>query len=251
MAQPILMSSGTGEYVASEDHVAHRGPRQKPLEKRGLIVHGGWGQRGLDGVVPDMVERVMCDDGVPVLFADFSDGKTWGNATGQSRMDSAWTFLKSRCGAKTDKVVLYGASMGAMVCLRWALTNPTKVAAILGVIPANNLVDLHDSAPGVTAPQKTDMETKLGISGTYAGNGSITAIDPAQNAASYAGIPILFFYSGNDTTVQPATVTSFCAGVGASATAVNMGNFGHGAATGTAGDAVYAQAVQFLERYTQ
>lgn len=246
---PLSTQVGTGVYVASETHIVHA-PRKR-FSKRALIIHGGWGQTALDGLAPAVLQQFAAENGAPTMFADFSDGKTWGNATGQSRVSSAWSFMQSTFGVKTDKVVLYGASMGAMVCLRWAMANPSNVAAIMGMIPANSLVDLHDSAPGITAGQKTDMETKLGVSGTYAGNGTITAIDPFQNPSSFSSIPMLLFYSGDDTTVRPATVTGFATAVGSNVTAVNMGNYGHGAATGTAGDAVIAQASAFLERYFQ
>lgn len=237
-------SVSTGRYVASENFIGAFGRRQKAGAKRGVLISGGLNQTALSNMPPDHVTGMLTDDAIPVGYADYSNGATWGNDTGRDRVGQAWTFLKSEFGAKTDKVCLYGSSGGAITLLRWAFENPTNVACFVGLIPTTNLVDSHDNNRGGFA---ANIETAHGISGTYAGNATITTRDPAQHASSLTSFPIRLYYSNNDTIILPFTVTDFAAAVnaaGGNATTVNMGDFGHGA------NPIYADELAgFLARY--
>lgn len=224
----MATSLSLGGYVASENFAAAFGPRQKALAKRGVLIHGGRGQTCLSNLPPDRITNMLTEDLIPVGYADYSDGKTWGNDTGSTRVGQAWTYQKANWGAKTDKVCLYGASMGCLTLLRWALANVSSVACFVGLIPALSLVSLHDDNTVANAGlSASEIETAHGVSGTYAGNATITARDPLQNAASYT-FPILLMYSGNDPVAVPAAVTSFAAAA-PDVTLVNMGNLGHAA----------------------
>ena len=223
----MAISTSLGGYVAGETFIGAFGYRQKPLAKRGVLIHGGRTQTALSNLPPDAITDSLNEDLIPVGYADYSNGATWGNDTGSTRVGQAWTYQKATFGAKTDKVCLYGSSMGTTTLLRWALANVGSVACLVGVIPALSLVDLHDQNRGGYA---AEIETAHGVSGTYAGNATITARDPLQNAASFT-FPIRFYYSGDDPITVPAAVTSFVAAC-PSASAVNMGNLGHAAASG-------------------
>ena len=229
---------GTGAYVASENHVACFTARKAGV-RRGVLIHGGRGQTALGNLPPDGVTRALAADSIPVMYADYSNGATWGNDVGRDRVGQLWTYQKNTWDAKTDKVCLYGASMGALPLLRWALANLSSVAAIALAIPAVSLVDLHDNNRGGYA---AEIETAHGVIGAYAGNATITARDPLQNAAAYAGIPIKIWYSEDDPICVASAVAAFA--TAAAATAVNMGKLGH------ATDPAYAADVKaFLARY--
>jgi predicted alpha/beta hydrolase family esterase len=226
----LSTSTGTGQYVASETHVGCTGRYTNAGAKRAVLIHGGRGQTALSNMPPDTITRLVVETGAPVMYADYVDGKQWGNDTVQSRISSLWTFAQSSFGAKTDKVVLYGASMGGPCMLNWAIANPTKVAAIALVIPAVDLGDIYDNnttaSLGFTA--STDIDAAYGGAGSFSGTVRTTH-NPTLNASALAGIPILQFYSGNDPVCRPATQTAFQAAVGSSCTIVNMGNYGHAA----------------------
>jgi hypothetical protein len=234
----LATSTGTGQYVAAENHLACF-TATKAGARRGVLVHGGRTQTALGNMPPDGISQALAAEGIPVMYGDYSDGKTWGNDTGSTRAGQLWTYQKANFGAKTDKVCLYGASMGAATLLRWALANVSSVACFAGIIPALSLVDLHDNNRGGFA---AEIETAHGVTGTYAGNPTITGRDPGQNAASYA-FPIKLWYSGDDPTVVPATVAAFAAAAPNCST-VNMGNFGHAANPRYASD-----VATFLRQY--
>ena len=237
----VSTSSGTGQYVASEWHIGCYSRRVKSAARRGVLIHGGRTQTALSNMPPDSITAQLVSDSIPVMYFDCSDGKTWGNPTSVTRTGQAWTYQKNNFGAKTDKVVLYGTSMGALVMFNWALANLSSVAGIVTVNGAVSLIDLHDNDRG---GHKAEIETAhgTGVVASYVGNSTITARDPAQNAASFAGVPIKMFYSGNDPICIPSATTAFASASGAET--VNMGNLGH------ATDPAYAPDVAaFIARY--
>jgi predicted alpha/beta hydrolase family esterase len=234
---PLSTSVGTGEYVAGETHMGASGPRVVAASRRGVVIHGGRGQSALSNMPPDLITQALVAMGAPVLYGDFVDGRTWGSDLGQTRLGQLWTLQKNNFGAKNDKVVLYGSSMGALVVLNWARANPASVAAIALVIPATDLRDLHDNAASrgaAAAGAAAEIETAYGGAAAYAA--AATAHNPAENAASYRGLPMKIWYSGDDPTCLPSITTAFASGAGAEAQ--NIGNFGHGSNSAYAGSVV-------------
>jgi dienelactone hydrolase len=249
---PLSTSIGTGQYVAAETHMGCNGRYVKPAARRTVLIHGGWGQSALSNMPPDNITRTVGEMGGPVMYADYVNGKQWGNDTVQSRISSLWSFAQSSFGAKTDKVVLYGTSMGGCCVLNWAIRNVAKVAAILLVIPVVDLGDVYDnnrtSSLGFTA--STDIDAAYGGAGSFSGTVRTTH-NPTLNAGALAGVPILQFYSGTDPVCVPSTQTAFQAAVGSSCTIVNMGNYGHGAPPSTDPQAqvIAGRAISFLAQY--
>jgi pimeloyl-ACP methyl ester carboxylesterase len=229
-----------GGASSAENFIGCAGQRQKANARRGVLISGGIAQTALSNIPPDRITNALTDDSIPVGYADYAGGSTWGNDTGRTRVGQAWTDLQA-FGAKADKVCLYGASGGCFPLLRWAVANVSSVACFAGIIPGLSLVDAHDNNRGGFA---ASIETAHGISGTYAGNGTITARDPLQNAAAFT-FPILLFYSANDPVAVPSVVAAFAAAA-PNVTLVNMGNLGHAASA----DFQYSdQIVAFLAKY--
>jgi predicted alpha/beta hydrolase family esterase len=168
--------------------------------------------------------------GFPVLTSDFGGPSTWGNDTSRTAMTAAATWMMSQPGAMTDKVSLYGGSMGCLTVLNWAISNPTKVASIVLVLPAVSLADLHDnrqiSTPGDIA---AFIDTAYGNHAGYVA--ALPTHDPntTANRAALAALPIQVWYSTNDPIADPTIAQSFAAATGAELR--SLGAVGHSAST--------------------
>lgn len=137
----------------------------------------------------------------PVVVADLGGQLTWGNATAQTRLGTARSYLQSTYGAKAGPVVLIGVSMGGLLAVNWAKNNPSLVACIAGITPASDLADLRDND---RAGHKADIESAWGIA---SGAPLPAGANPATDYAGAVGIPAKAWYSTGDTLVLPATVT--------------------------------------------
>lgn len=223
VAEAVFTRFDKGAYGGggSEESVLISGRSVRAGVKRGVVIHGGWGQTAASNSDPDDIGRMLLRAGIPQINTDFVDGKQWGNDTVQSGIGSSWGYLRTEKGAKADKALLYGASMGGLCALNWARANPTLVAAVALLIPVVDLADMHDSNRGGYAASIEAAYTNL--AGYTA---AVAAHNPAVHASDFASIPIKAWYSGNDPVALPGPVTSFVSGAG-SASAVNMGNLGH------------------------
>lgn len=218
---------GLGGYAASENHAAlvPRGHRADQSKRVVLSCHGSGGTAqtwAWTDVNSYPINQWLARVGFPVLSCDFGGTNTWGNDTSRTRVGDAFTFAQSKLGVKTDKVLLFGASMGTLTALNYARANPTKVAAIALALPITDLVDAHDNR-GFTAV------TETAYGGTAAYNAAKAAHNPATNTADLAGIPIKLWYTTDDPYAWPATVAAFDSALG-SADAVSIGTGGHSTA---------------------
>lgn len=169
------------------------------------------------------VMQAVSDVNLPILSMDMGGPATWGNDAAIAKVTDAKAYAQGALGGKAGKVLLWGGSMGSLAVLNWAKANPTLVAAVACALPANDLVNLHANAT-FTA----EIETAYGGAAGYAA--AVAAHDPSQNAASLTGFPIKLWYSTNDTTVVPSTVTAFQAAVnaaGGNCQIQSMGAIGH------------------------
>lgn len=235
----MVTSYGVGRYVASEADVILRGRFAKPTtSKRGIVwCHERGALANFLQVEPLLGAELLTRAGLPIIAADLGGTATWGNDTEQARTQQAWDYLVTAAGCASDKVLLYGMSMGAPGALNWARANPTKVAAVALVLPITDLIGFHDANLGGYA---TEIETAYG--GLAAWNAAKAAHDPLTHAAEYAGIPIKLWYSTDDSLALPANVTAFAAASGASTQ--SMGAQGH-----TAQGLDAAQVLEFLGAY--
>ena len=152
--------------------------------------------------------RDYAELGFAVISADlgYTSTATWnaGNDTALSRVDSAWTFMQSEVGVRSDKLIFAGGSGGAILALNYAKSNPSKVAAISLGIPAVSLTDLHDNDRGSTA---APIEAAYGGLAGY--QAAVAAKDPYLNIASIPSIPIRFFISEDDPTAVASYAYAF------------------------------------------
>jgi pimeloyl-ACP methyl ester carboxylesterase len=158
--------------------------------------------------------RLLCDAGRPV--ASFPADSNWGNSTHQGRIASIRTYGQANWGFSSGTVDILALSMGAAGALNWAKANPTHVNRIVLLDPAVDLQDIHANNRGGFA---------AAISTAWGGGAPSDANNPADNAASYASIPMKVWYSEDDAICTAATVTAFAAAAGAETQ--SLGAVGH------------------------
>lgn len=217
-------SRGIGVYVASEAHTCASGRLYKGSSSRRPVVYfpgGVGGDRKFldDSTTGSQIGPLLAECGYPIISAAFGGPSLWGNSTTATRIGQAWTQVKSQLSTATDKMLLIGVSQGATAALNYAKSNPSNVAAIVGIVPA---VDIQDIDTNNRGGASTAIQTAHG-------GAPSDALTPAKNASSFTAIPQKLYYASDDTTVIPSTVTTFAATSGAST--VNLGAVGHTAAT--------------------
>lgn len=221
---------GVGTYVAGEGFIAFFPRLFKPDgTKRAVIVcRGATGDHLYAPVVADC--RKWAEAGFPIIHPDLgtTTGDSWGRDDALTKLTAAWTFMKN-AGCKIDKAILSGGSGGTLEALNWARANPASVAFAGITIPALDIEDLHDNLATRNVSYNwvpADIETKYTNLATF--NSVKVAKNPNKNAAELVGIPQRYWYSGDDTVALPTLVNPFVNAVGSAASAVNMGNYGHG-----------------------
>lgn len=176
-----------------------------------ILVHGSGNPMGFTDTTAQpastKLAAALTNHGIPCVAGDMG-GQTWGNDTVISRITAAWGILKSQFPIRTDKMCLLGVSMGGAAVARYSQLNPSKVAAVVGLLPLWDLVAFYTANIGGTQAQ---VGTAWGVTAPAA-LPSGAAI--AANASAAAGIPTLSGYSSVDTTVLPAWVTAYSTVVG-------------------------------------
>jgi pimeloyl-ACP methyl ester carboxylesterase len=108
--------------------------------------------------------KPFVDAGFAVLVPDCAGSATFGSDAAQTALGAAVTWGLAQPGVKTDKVILFGTSMGTLTALNWARANPTKVAGYVGTLPAANMSDIHDNNRSALA---TVIEAAYGGASPY------------------------------------------------------------------------------------
>jgi predicted alpha/beta hydrolase family esterase len=200
---------------------------------RGVLMCHGYNAVSYDYLITYRQEPYQIARSFPVFCPDAAGGNTWGNDNAQTALGGAFTQFTAFRGVKTDKVVVYGGSMGCLNACNWAMANPTLVAGIILVLPAVSLQDLHDNryvdAPTNSNPIGPHVETAYG--GLSAYQTALPTHDPntTANRTTLSQFPIQMHYSTNDLVAIPSIATDFATATGAAI--YSMGAIGHSAGT--------------------
>lgn len=172
---------------------------------------------------------ILAIDGGTIPGSGTDDGQyTFGNTTVVSRIADAFTWCTdpAKGGGKTDKVFLGGASQAVPGIINYAKANPTKVAAMFGVLPLSDLDDARNNnrpngwtnATTQASPANTDHicaahgltlnTTNDGVHGTSSNVALPAGVNPQTADLSALTMPIKAWRSPGDTTVPTATVTA-------------------------------------------
>jgi pimeloyl-ACP methyl ester carboxylesterase len=195
--------------------------------KRGIIFSHGANGTELEARNPDgnpfnmyrFVDEIV-QLGHPVLSC-YLGGNHWGSPAGVSKLAAAVAYMQSTMGAKTDKVGLIGQSMGHLVSMNYTAANRAKVAFVISSMGVADLNDIYQNASYTAS-----------INAAYGGSYSNATNGPTSNpsintSTKFAGLPWLGFAGELDTTCPLPKTQALAAGIGSTATLVEVPNGKH------------------------
>lgn len=210
-------AKATGLYAAGETHVFHWERTYKPDSTKRPIIwchqHTGSAASTMPPAHSVYGIEALAAAGHPVIAADLGGGSTWGSDASLARLTDAFNYIVAQMGAKSDKALLWGGSMGTLTALLWAKANPTKVAALAAALPVVNLQDVHDNRSFGGTVYSTVIEAAYGSAANY--NAALPNKNPAASPGSFTNIPMKFWYSDDDPVAVPSEVASFASATGA------------------------------------
>lgn len=218
----IASSFGLSRITSGANDVVHT-PRT-PINGRRVVIacHGYLGTARVfldDPPSPNLGKFTRNLAALGFLIVSVDVGNTWGNATASARIEQARSFAATK-GAASDKVVLLGVSMGHLTAMSYRRDFPTKVAGVVGIMPACDLNDLRNN-------NRASSQASIDTAWSVVSPAPLPAsADPTSNVNVLQGIPWTAFYSTGDTVVLPATVTYFSDLMGGST--VISGSADHG-----------------------
>lgn len=152
------------------------------------------------------------------------DDSNQGNDAAMAIIENLRTTIAPAAGAKSDKLIVLGRSMGGGTAVRYAVQHTTKVAALVLMWPALD-IETYRWSDANSVPAENYANDAWGLpDGSYLGNttsglnvampsrvndlGHTVPMDLMQPAAvaevaalTAAGVPVLFFYSTADAIV--------------------------------------------------
>lgn len=183
----VMDETRRGPYGQGGEYVERIRPRGYVTGGHVVVAHGGLAT-GVGLVAPTAVApaaphwqvphatRQATGDGWTSWAADLGGGSTWGNAASQ-------TALTAVADLAARPVVLVGISMGWLTVARWAADNPSRVAAMIGIVPAVSLDMLYPvwgplicAAHGVT-PVPQDLPAAIYPADPWRHTDEIAALD--------------------------------------------------------------------------
>lgn len=162
-----------------------------------------------------LIAQALAVRGLRVMIADWGGSTAFGNDTAVTRAETGRVYQVGAQGTVGTKVVLFGASMGSILALRYAMAFPSRVAAIALALPIPDVQGMYDGNVG-------GFQALIGAA--YGARPS-NAQNPASNPSAFAGIPMRLWYSTDDATSLPVPALAFAAAAGAAVT--SMGAVGH------------------------
>lgn len=94
----------------------------------------------------DEFKAICGASGRPLLFGDLGGQLTFANPDSIDAFEDILTAASERPGlqTRTDRVAVYGISMGAALALNWGWRNPGRVASMVITTPLVNFQHFHD-----------------------------------------------------------------------------------------------------------
>lgn len=94
------------------------------------------------------IEKYIASNGFPIIACDLGGTLTWGNDTSLQRITDKWTYMVTNYGVKPDKMILWGASMGSLTAMLYALDHPENVEALGVALPIMDPEDVRSNNRG-------------------------------------------------------------------------------------------------------
>lgn len=181
--------------------------------------HRAWGPQTFGTPETDLIDfafssykglnAAICDAGLPMIATREGGGTTWANDVALAAVDAAVLALHDEMGAKTDKVVLMGYSMGGACSMAWARAHPDRVACMALINPVSDINDIWIGPPAGRGSLAPGIDAAYGGTWSNATYGALH--NPVLFASQLSGIPMQIWYSLDDTIVRPFTVENVIA----------------------------------------
>lgn len=187
--------------------------------KAGIIYCHGYGETELecfrattaDNQLNKLVTRIVEEVGVPVLSC-FLGGNQWGNASAQTKLAAAVSYMSATLGASSSKIGFIGNSMGALASMNWIAQNRAKTAFMFSSMGVADLANIRANATYTAA-------VDAAYSGGYSDATYGATCNPTVNAATkYSGLKWLCYGGSSDTVVPPSTITNLKNAIGSTGT---------------------------------
>jgi pimeloyl-ACP methyl ester carboxylesterase len=232
-----------GAYISrswlssSREHLLLK--RRSPTGEAACLFANGWSKRAPDALAPDTVADgpnelktreillSLVDQGIIVVTQDFTynNAGTYVDGWGAPSVVDLVSTVVANATDDPDHdagIVVVAASMGALVAFNYLLDlpDPSIISAVALLNPVTNLEYIHDNAGQPLLQASLDI--------VYADETARNASSPILNIAAIdlCEVPIKIWYSGNDTTVDTGSITTFISN-STMTTGVNVGNTDH------------------------
>lgn len=148
----LWSSYARNSYRPAESTLVFQGRTQRARNRVPVVFCHGYGGLPVDfqrdGVYMDDFRGISSY--FPVLAADLGGTTTWGNDDSIDAIDDLLTYASNPAGiplfeVRSDKVALFGESMGALLALNWAWRNPEQVVAVVLRAPVIALESFYDA----------------------------------------------------------------------------------------------------------
>lgn len=207
-----------GRYQGAETDLLLEPQFDPGPQRYGALLAGGYGQPTLAAFSEQSTISTFWPIGARLraFYAEYGNVVGFGNDAMVARMETARIWHDANRGVKGGKKLLVGISMGTILCLRYAMANPQRVAAIALCLPVPDIQYMWDNNLGGF---QAALTTAYGARPT-------NPQTPARNSAAFQGIPMAIWGADNDPLCpMKEVVTPFVTATGAQFT--TLGSVGH------------------------
>lgn len=144
------------------------GSQRRPATKYpGILIHGSGGSASswtdvLNFGSNQVLANLAIYGGMPLIGCDNSL-QAWANDAAMTDITNQINYMSTKFGTPANKAVLIGGSMGGLTAIRYAILNPGKVAAVIGLIPLTDLKRFYLSALTFGIAVSAEVATAWGL----------------------------------------------------------------------------------------
>lgn len=218
--------TAVGRIIAAEKDTVWT-PRTPRVDTCGVIAFPGQSNPTMyaDGGPQYAASQLIAEiasAGIPVVSGQFYNNSWAKDAVMDPAIPAARALLAEKFpGLRTDKVIVFGVSMGCSAVARYSELNPGEVAAAVGLIPAFDPKAIYEYGDAGDAA----MELAWGFDGI---DEFPDALDLGPKAADMNSVPLLSAYSTDDPLIPADSITNFHVLAGGEPdNLINLGAVGH------------------------
>lgn len=221
---PAVGQAGAGGRVvaAESDEIWEPYGWQRNQTRRAVVFDHGAGAGYAAGPLEDTLGKLLT---CPWIKTDMGGARTWGSDTSLARHVAAWLYAIDpvKLGAKPDKRIDVGGSMGGLTTVLDVLAHPGDVAAAVIYIPAIDPEWVRTHDPNGSGLNRQAIEALYGVNPVPA------AKQAYQRGSEWpASVPLLSFDASDDPFTPSASYDEFYGDLPAGVlTRIPLGAVGH------------------------